>query len=162
MNKEFIKSFIYGGTDGIITIFNIISGIEGANLNKLYVIILGFGTLIADAVSMAVSSYVSSKSDNSKENYPLKNGIITFLSFILFGLLPLLSFIFITNNKISNYYISLLISLFSMTILGIIQGFITKKNIFKTAFTTSSVGMFGALLSYNIARLISNYIKQHY
>ena len=70
MNQELIKSFIYGGTDGIITIFNIISGIEGANLDKLYVIILGFGTLIADAVSMGVSSYLSSTTDNSKLNNP--------------------------------------------------------------------------------------------
>lgn len=161
MNKEFIKSFIYGGTDGIITIFNIISGIHGANLDKLYVIILGFGTLVADAVSMGVSSYISSKSDKSKNNFPFKNGIITFISFILFGLVPLLSFMFITNNKISNYHVSLVISLLSMTILGIIQALITKTNIFKTALTTSSIGMFGALLSYNIAKYISKYIKLH-
>lgn len=162
MNQELIKSFIYGGTDGIITIFNIISGIEGANLDKLYVIILGFGTLIADAVSMGVSSYLSSTTDNSKLNNPIKNGLITFVSFILFGIIPLLSFITVTNNKISNYYISLILSFCSMIVLGSIQGYITNKNIYKTAITTSSVGMLGALISYSIAKNISNYIKLHY
>ena len=162
MNQEIIKSFIFGATDGIITVFNIISGIEGANLDKLYVIIIGFGTLIADAVSMGVSSYLSSTINSTNFNGAIKNSITTSISFILFGLIPLLSFIIISNNYISNYYISLIASCLSLIVLGCIQGYITNKNLFKTSLTTSSVGMLGALLSYSIANKLSNYIKLHY
>lgn len=162
MNKEYLKSFIYGGTDGIITIFNIISGIEGANLDKYYVIILGFGTLVADAISMAVSSYLSSKSDETVGNYPIRNSIITFLSFILFGLIPLLSFIYTPRLNISNYNTSLIASLISMLILGASQGYIMGKNIVKNSLVTSSMGMVGAVVSYQIAKFISTIVKHNY
>ena len=38
-NDKYLGSVVYGGVDGIITIFNIISGVEGAQL-KYYVIFI--------------------------------------------------------------------------------------------------------------------------
>ena len=42
MNKLNIRSVVYGGVDGIITMFNIISGVAGAKLDPKIIIILGY------------------------------------------------------------------------------------------------------------------------
>ena len=82
-----------GGIDGIITIFNIISGIEGSKLNYKYIFILGIATLFADAISMGTGEYVSVKAEKKYKNLnntinPIKNGIIMFISFVIFGTIP--------------------------------------------------------------------------
>lgn len=60
----YIKSIVYGGIDGIITTFAVVTGAAGANLSSGVIIILGFANLIADGISMAVGDYLSSKSEN--------------------------------------------------------------------------------------------------
>ena len=97
IQKYLLRTLLMGGTDGIITMFNIISGIEGAKLNYIYIFIIGLATLMGDAISMGVGEYISVKADLNykkknnipyiKEIVPVKNGMYMFSSFILFGLL---------------------------------------------------------------------------
>lgn len=61
---KYIKSLVYGGLDGIITTFAVVSGVAGASLAVRVVIILGFANLLADGISMAVGDYLSTKSEN--------------------------------------------------------------------------------------------------
>ena len=77
INNYILRSIIYGGIDGIITMFNIISGITGANLNSKYIFILGFAVLVSDGISMGISDYLSLKADiKLKKNYE-KNNLVT-------------------------------------------------------------------------------------
>ncbi len=62
---EYIKDFIYGANDGIITTFAIVMGASGANFSPLVVIILGFANLFADGFSMAASNYLGSSSEEA-------------------------------------------------------------------------------------------------
>ena len=64
IGKEYLRSVIYGGVDGIITMFNIISGVEGGNLKYKVIFILGFSALISDAFSMGVSDFLSVDANN--------------------------------------------------------------------------------------------------
>jgi len=59
---------VYGGTDGIITIFAVFAGVTGASLSAGVLFILGFATLLADAVSMSVSDYLSSTADGELQH----------------------------------------------------------------------------------------------
>ena len=68
---KYIKSIVYGGLDGIVTTFAVVSGVAGASLAMKVVIILGFSNLLADGFSMAVGDYLSSKSEN-EYNHGLK------------------------------------------------------------------------------------------
>ena len=61
-----IKSFTYGGVDGVITTFAIMAAAVGADLDPKIVIIMGFSNLIADALSMGFGDYLSS---NAERNY---------------------------------------------------------------------------------------------
>lgn len=60
---RYIKDIIYGANDGIITTFAVVAGVAGATLGEVTIIILGLASLIADGFSMAVSSYLGSKSE---------------------------------------------------------------------------------------------------
>lgn len=61
---KYVKSIVYGGMDGIITTFAVVSGVAGASLAAGVVLILGFANLIADGISMAIGDYLSTKSEN--------------------------------------------------------------------------------------------------
>jgi len=62
--SKYIGDFIFGGLDGIITTFAVVSGVVGANLGSNVILILGLANLLADGFSMAVGAYLSSKSEN--------------------------------------------------------------------------------------------------
>lgn len=62
--SQYIGEFVYGGLDGIITTFAVVSGVVGANLDARIILVLGLANLLADGFSMATGSYLSTKSEN--------------------------------------------------------------------------------------------------
>ena len=62
--SNLLRTLMFGGIDGIITIFNIMSGIEGSRLNYKYIFIIGAATLVSDAISMGTGEYLSVKAEN--------------------------------------------------------------------------------------------------
>src|SRR5436190_6823471 len=59
----YIRSVVYGGLDGIITTFAVVSGVAGAELGSGVILILGISNLLADGFSMATGDYLSTKSE---------------------------------------------------------------------------------------------------
>jgi len=60
----YLKPIIFGGLDGILTSFAIVAGSAGGNLPPSVVLILGFSNIFADALSMGVGEFLSSKATN--------------------------------------------------------------------------------------------------
>ena len=60
---RYLGSMVYGGLDGIITTFAVVSGVAGAQLGASVILILGIGNLLADGFSMATGDYLSTKSE---------------------------------------------------------------------------------------------------
>lgn len=60
---KYIKDIVYGGLDGIITTFAIVSGVAGASLSSSIILILGLANILADGFSMAVGNYMGSKAE---------------------------------------------------------------------------------------------------
>lgn len=58
-----LRDFVYGGIDGAVTTFAVVSGVAGAGLSSGVVIVLGFANLVGDGFSMAASNYLGSKAD---------------------------------------------------------------------------------------------------
>ncbi len=66
-SSQFIGNVVYGGLDGIISVFAIVSGVAGAQLDSRVLLILGAATLLGDGFSMGIGAYLSQKSE--KEYY---------------------------------------------------------------------------------------------
>jgi VIT1/CCC1 family predicted Fe2+/Mn2+ transporter len=62
-DHNYIRDFIYGGIDGAVTTFAVVSGVSGAELSTSIVLILGFANLAADGFSMAASNYLGTRAE---------------------------------------------------------------------------------------------------
>jgi VIT1/CCC1 family predicted Fe2+/Mn2+ transporter len=62
-SHQYIGDMVYGGLDGIVTTFAVVSGVAGANLGSGVILILGLANLLADGLSMATGAYLSLKSE---------------------------------------------------------------------------------------------------
>ena len=60
----YIKDFVYGGIDGAVTTFAVVTGVAGAGFSSMVIIVLGLANILADGFSMAVSNYLGTKADN--------------------------------------------------------------------------------------------------
>lgn len=60
--QKYLGEFVYGGIDGCVTTFAVVSGAVGANLETSIILILGFANLFADGFSMSVGAFLSQKS----------------------------------------------------------------------------------------------------
>lgn len=102
--RHYIRDIVYAANDGIITTFAVVAGVQGARLTTLVVLALGFANLAADGLAMGVGNYLGIKSERATEMgerfrewpesvHAARHGIVTWASFVLAGLLPLLPFL---------------------------------------------------------------------
>lgn len=61
--KGHLSDAVYGGIDGAITTFAIVSGVAGAGLSSTVIIALGIANVFADGFSMAASNFSGTKSE---------------------------------------------------------------------------------------------------
>jgi len=62
----YLSHGVLGAMDGAITTFTIVAGAVGGGLAGAVVVILGLAKVVADALSMAVSDYLSSRSERQE------------------------------------------------------------------------------------------------
>lgn len=68
--QENLRQIVYGGNDGIVTTFAVVAGFAGASaegtveIGIIAVIIFGFANLFADATSMGLGEFLSSRSES--------------------------------------------------------------------------------------------------
>ena len=61
--QSYLRDFIYGAIDGIVTTLAVVSGVAGAGLPGGVVLVLGTANLVGDGFSMAVSNYLGTRAD---------------------------------------------------------------------------------------------------
>ena len=60
---NYLRDWIYGGIDGAVTTFAVVTGVVGANLSPAIILVMGFANLAADGFSMAASNYLGTKAE---------------------------------------------------------------------------------------------------
>ncbi len=212
----FLKDFVYGGMDGVVTTFSVISGVMGAKLSPTIILIMGFANLFADGFSMAIGNIMSVRTEKelyemekkreteetkkfpeeeiedirkiyrkkgfsgrllddvvkvitskrrvwvdtmmkeelglSVDNTDLKkSSLITLISFMSMGVIPLLSYIalqlFNIDEAVANM-VSVDMTLFTLFIIGSIKGKMVKKSMFKSGMEVMAVGGIAATVAY--------------
>jgi VIT1/CCC1 family predicted Fe2+/Mn2+ transporter len=60
---NYIRDWVYGGIDGSVTTFAVVSGVVGAGLSPVVILVMGFANLVADGFSMAASNYLGTRAE---------------------------------------------------------------------------------------------------
>jgi len=66
---SYLRDWVYGGIDGTVTTFAIVSGVVGAELAPHVVVILGTASLVADGLAMAVGNYLATQAEHEEEQF---------------------------------------------------------------------------------------------
>lgn len=172
--RKYLPEFVYGGTDGVVTTFAVVAGSIGASLSPAVVLILGFANLLADGFSMAISNYLSIKSNiqihEGRRNYkevlalnknPVKSAIATFVSFLVIGIIPILSFvfaIFFPYFAESQFTLSILLTACAFAIIGFVKGEVVRKHPIISAVETIVIGGVAAILAYLVGVFLKGII----
>lgn len=64
--QSHLRDWVYGGVDGAVTTFAVVSGVTGAQLEASTVLILGMANLLADGFSMAAGNYLGTKAEEEE------------------------------------------------------------------------------------------------
>ena len=175
MKKEakgkYLPEFVYGGIDGIITTFAIVAGSLGASLSSAIILILGFANLFADGFSMAISNYLSIKSENELNSMnrhkhehsknQKKTALATFISFVLIGFIPLIPFvlaIFIPIINSNKFLYSIILTAIAFITVGAVKGKIVEKSRLKSAIETLLVGGIAAIIAFLVGFFLKSIV----
>jgi vacuolar iron transporter family protein len=166
LQQTYLPEFVYGGMDGAVTTFAVVAGTVGASLSPGIVIVLGFANLFADGVSMAGSNYLSTKSeqDLAQEEIvkdPRKTALMTFISFVLIGFIPLLSFVaalFIPSLVGREFKISIILTGVAFVFIGFERVRLSNTGLARSVLQTLFVGGAAAFISYYIGFFLKTFI----
>jgi len=107
---------------------------------------------------MAVGDYLSSTTEKSVvKGKAVKNAGATFLSFIFFGLIPLLSYILInvfSIFRVHTFLMACILVSLALILLGFVKALITKKSKLKEIFRTVLIGLIAALFAYYVGNFL--------
>ena len=169
-----LREFVYGGMDGAVTTFAIVTGAAGANFGSKVILILGLANVFADGFSMAVGAYLSEKADQQLASSKLPDGesveaespigasIATFLSFIIVGFVPLLIYIadyafsLELGDKALVYSIFLTLAAFAG--IGYLRAVTVKVDKAKSILETLGLGVAAAVISYTLGTVLEKII----
>ena len=62
--QNYLRDWIYGGIDGSVTTFAVVSGVVGARLSAWIILVMGFANLLADGFSMAASNFLGTRAEH--------------------------------------------------------------------------------------------------
>jgi VIT1/CCC1 family predicted Fe2+/Mn2+ transporter len=161
-----LGSAVFAANDGLITTFAVVAGAFGASLDSGVIIILGFANLFADGFSMASGNYLgvksgveyekSKKKDLHSDHSPIRHGVITFISFVLVGFIPLLPYVLKIEPVFINSGLALAGSLF---FIGSLRAILSKRNFLKGGLEMLLIGGIAASVAYVVGFLLKKYVS---
>lgn len=219
-SSQYIGEVVYGGIDGIVTTFAVVSWFVGAGatdtlgeMGVLAVVLFGLANLFGDGVSMALGAYLSTKSEQDiykrawnkeaheivhntdmeieesveilieqgmkqedatatvaiMQQYPtlwtkwmmdnelgmsdvrddnaFMQGVITLVSFLIFGTIPLLPYLVLTTEA-DMWMTSLTMTAVALFLLGITRWYVTRIDFVKTVSQMVLLGWVAAAVAY--------------
>lgn len=220
--SQYLGEMVYGGLDGIVTTFAVVSGVAGAQLGTSVILIMGLANMLADGFSMATGAYLSAKSEQEyysrereretwevehfpegereelqevyrrrgytddearqlveiqsrdrerwvrammvdelgmleEEGNPLVNGLVTFVSFVIAGSVPLLIYLLGLAVAIPaqvEFPISIFLSGLALFVLGAAKVLVTRLNPLRSGFEMLVVGGLAAVVAYAVGALL--------
>lgn len=63
---SYLRDFIFGAVDGIVTTFAVVAGVAGAGLSAGIIVILGLANLVGDGFSMAAGNFLATRAEKQQ------------------------------------------------------------------------------------------------
>jgi VIT1/CCC1 family predicted Fe2+/Mn2+ transporter len=123
--EAYIRNFIFGIEDGLVSTVGLLSGIAAADVPRTTIVLTGVVLVIVEAFSMGVGSLLS---ESSAEEYVLKKtslrrtasaATIMFVSYLVAGMIPLFPYFFASDG--AALVISVGASLVALFVLGFVS-----------------------------------------
>lgn len=161
--KFYLPEFVYGSVDGVITTFAIVAWSMGASLAPHVVIILWLANLFADWFSMSIGDYLSTSSQTIIGQWydgkpPLYSALVTYMSFIMVGFIPLIPYIFWLSSSSYRFIISIACTALALMLIGGIKAWITWLHPLKTMIQTIWLGTLAALVAYYVGYFLEHVV----
>lgn len=160
--RYFISDIMYGASDGIVTTFAIVSGVVGAALNPVIVVIIGFVSLLADGFSMGTARFLSLRATRELHGEvgdyreAVVHAMATFFSFVMFGSLPLIGFL-IPQLADYPFLSSCIFTASALVVVGWTRGMITRVNPIRTSLETLLVGAVASSVAFGVGKLLAHW-----
>jgi VIT1/CCC1 family predicted Fe2+/Mn2+ transporter len=159
--RHYLSDIVYGGNDGIVTTFAVISGSAGANISLTAMLVITVVNLLADGFSMAASSFLAIRS--KAEAYglhrgsiePSRHALVTYVSFICFGAMPLVGYLIHDLLNVEAFLLSAILTGLTMFVLGALRSLVGIRRWFYTGFENLFVGTIASLVAYYCGKLMA-------
>ncbi len=63
---SYLRDWIYGGIDGAVTTFAVVSGVIGAQLSPGIILVIGIANILADGFSMAAGNFLGTRAEQDE------------------------------------------------------------------------------------------------
>ena len=119
----YVRNFIFGVEDSLVSTVGLLSGVAAAGLSKHDIFLTGIVLLFVEAFSMGVGSFLSEESAEeyvgNKKSFSLHGALIMFFSYFAAGFIPLAPYLMFDINK--AFVSSVTLSLLALFLLGIVS-----------------------------------------
>lgn len=163
--KKYLPEYVYGGVDGLVTTFAIVTAAIGIGASAGVILVMGIANVLADAFSMGSSNYLASHSEANlgdginTDKPPLHTATATFGSFVVVGVVPLIPFViavFYPNFTEMAAWVSVAATMVTFFLIGYTEGKISGARPIKSALRTLLVGAIAALISFAVGYLLKD------
>jgi len=167
--QRYIRDIVYAANDGLVTTFAVVAGARGAQLATIAVVALGFANLAADGLSMGLGNYLGIKSERATElkgryderresKNAAKHAVVTWVSFVIVGLVPLTPFI-LGGSAESSFTISVVATGVTMFGVGSARTFVTRQSPWRGGLEMLLVGAVASSAAFAAGLLADRFVN---
>lgn len=154
LNTEYFKNLVFGIEDSLVSTVGVLFGVAStSNVSQRQMLLTGLIVVSVEALSMGAGAFLTETSaqelDKRKvhSDSPPVDGIVMLFSYLIAGFVPISAYFFIHNVETAKY-VSLILSLISLFVLGYAP---TKK--LKPAIRMVVVASLAASVGYFVAEI---------
>ena len=159
-NSEiFIRNFIFGVEDSLVSTVGLLSGIAITNMQSSEIVAIGIILIFVEAFSMGIGSLLSEHSVEeyvNHKNVPFWNAALgattMFFAYFIFGFIPLSPYIFASINY--AFWISIIFSLITLFFLGSLSSKFSGVKVLRNGFEMLTIGGIAIVIGIIVGKFI--------
>jgi len=154
-NRGYLRNLIFGIEDGLVSTGGVLFGVATATDNRQVILITGVITILVEASSMGIGSFLTEQAVNDLDNNPrsaddpVRDGLVMFAAYVLAGMICLLPYLIWGIDK--GRYLSVVISLLVLCVIGYLP-----RSSWRRAVQMVFLGGFALLIAFVAGELLKN------